>query len=57
MKISFSVNRIDVTFAIELFEQFVLNMFAGQVITKPIPNISPSSYEQVRFRLIMYTFH
>lgn len=55
-KVSFLINRIDVTYAIELFEEFVLSVFAGQVMTKPIPNISPSSYEQVR-RESLFPFH
>lgn len=42
--------RIDVTVAIELFEQFVLNTFAGQVVTKPIPNMCPSSYQQASLK-------
>ncbi|XP_031627022.1 minichromosome maintenance domain-containing protein 2 [Contarinia nasturtii] len=41
------VLKIDVTFAIELFEQFVLNVFAGQVLTKPIANSSPTGFQQV----------
>ncbi|XP_055303515.1 minichromosome maintenance domain-containing protein 2 [Sitodiplosis mosellana] len=41
------VLKIDVTYAIELFEEFVLSVFAGQVITKPMPNLMPSTYEQV----------
>lgn len=39
--------RIDVIFAIELFEQFVLNIFAGQVMTKPMSNALVTNYEQV----------
>lgn len=39
--------RIDVIFAIELFEQFVLSVFAGQVPTKPMMNQTPASLEQV----------
>lgn len=35
------------TYAIELFEEFVLSVFAGQVMTKPIPNPSPSTCQEV----------
>lgn len=41
--------RIDVIFAIELFEQFVLNVFAGEVITKPMPNAVVTNFEQVSY--------
>lgn len=39
--------RIDVIFSIELFEQFVLTTFAGQIPTKPMSNASASSFQQV----------
>lgn len=34
-------------FSIELFEQFVLNVYAGEVPTKPMPNTSSHILQQV----------
>lgn len=49
--------RIDVIFSIELFEQFVLKTFAGQIATKPMPNASASSFQQVCYLLESIQFN